>query len=222
MNLSELVAQVQENIGRDDKADKIPSYINLALRRIGNEYPRFREWQRTSHATVETDTRIINLPDRYSTIYSVQFVDSDEGPLTRITRRDYDDKYTEVYTDNYTTGIPRVYAVWGGNLEFYPVPNEELRYILRWSIQPSELTEDDDEPMIPHDNCIIELATVIAYNRLGLPEEATQHYQVYQSYLNAAINNANTTAQDRNLKLEPYQTSTENEIKSKVQRGEFV
>ena len=224
MNLSELIAQVEENIGRDDKTSLIPSYINLALERIHNDYPRFPDWQRTSTSTLDEDARRIPLPDNFGAIFQLLFTNSETGPLRRITRREYDQEYPEVYTNGYKKDIPQVYCIWGDHLELYPVADQELTYILRWSRSPEHLTEDEDEPLLTGcDNTIIECATMIAYNRLGQPEEANQHYQIYQSHLNSAIQRVEDRNEDTEYKLKGYQAGrSTGSVRNEIRREDFI
>lgn len=223
MNLSELVAQVEDNIGRDDKTEKISSYINLALERIHKDYSKFSEWQRTSTAEVQEDNRLINLPDEYGTINFLIFTNTNKkSPLKRIPRREYDRKYFEVYTDDYKKGEPELYTVWSDHIELYPVPDNTYIYILRWSRRPRKLEADSDIPAINCNNAIIEMATVIAYNRLGMPEEGQAHYQIYQSHLQAAIRREREKNSDTDYKLQPYK-SHKQEVKERdvIKRSDF-
>lgn len=209
MQLQELVAQVEDNIGRDDKTDKIPAYINLALQRIANDYPYFDEWERISYRTIDpddedTDPRRVPLPENLGTIVKVLTPECEHPELERITTDEYDSKYYKAYTDKAKRKEPRVYARWGNYIAVYPIPDKEIKYYIRRTIRPKKLEDDSDTPYIPYDNVIIECATMIAFNRIGLLEEGRNSHQVYQSYLKSAIESDRATNRDRRVKMDGF------------------
>lgn len=219
MQLSELVAQVEENIGRDDKTDEIPSYINLALQRIQEDHV-FHEWERTSYREIDPrhddiDPRRIPLPENLAQIRLISYVNGSKGRnLERLTREEYDQKFSSALTSP-EHGEPKYYTIWGQYFEVYPVPEDKATYYIRWLQEPYKLEYEDDidddspdnvssEPRIPYDNLIIECATMIAYSRLGLTEENMEQHQIYNSYLNSAIRKDTHKYSDNNYKLEGY------------------
>ena len=219
MTLSELVAQVEKNIGRDDKTDDIPTYINLGLQRIFTDHQSFNAWKKTSYSTVnpsnpDVNPRFIILPTELAQLKDVKLRGSDKE-IERVTREEYDEIAN--YYEDPEYGVPKYYTAWGNNLEVYPIPKEEVTYYIRWIRKPVELIEDTDEPVLPYDELIIASATTIAYTRLEQVEQSRNHYNIYQSLLEKAIRTEARRYDDADYRLEGYKNSGRNTRQRQIQ-----
>lgn len=210
MQLSELVAQVEDNLGRDDKTTDIPTYINSALQRISTDYYRFNEWQEIASVEVDpndvdTDPRLVPLPTNLRALQQVLTPDLATPELVRLTHEEYDSLFPIAFDEALrTTGDPTYYTVYSRYLEVYPVPTSTITYYLRGYKVPPTLTEDEDEPLIPYDELIIAGATMIALNRLGMREEGKDQYYIYKNYLQAAMGANIALESDVEYRLQGY------------------
>lgn len=224
MTLAELVSQVEKNIGRDDLTDDIPAYINLALERIQTDHPSFLDWQRTAYRHVKGDEEPIwrlKLPEDLGRLFHVQFTNSKYGALERLPRKEFDKNFPEIYTKP-KRGTPEYYTRWSNCIEVYPIPKKGKTYFIRYARSPITLVRDEDKPLLRYDNVIIECATMIAYNRIGMPEEGGRQNQIYHSYLEAAVRKESAVDGDTSYSLKPFSSSSPVHMeRNVVRRSDF-
>src|SRR6185437_7958326 len=71
-------------------------------------------------------------------------VTSQVGELTSVGLRTLDRSVS-------VSGVPRLYALTGSNIQLYPVPDGVYTLELRYWAQPAQLVNDTDTPSIPAD-----------------------------------------------------------------------
>lgn len=201
MNLEQFIAQVEENLGRDDKTGVIPTWVNLGLQKINKDFV-FKGWIKVANADLESDSRTIVLPS-IRNLYSVKLVNGSGRNLIRISPEDYDEHFPDAF-ENAATGEPKYYTRWGNALEFYPKSSQSYKIYIRYAATPTELVDPTDQPEIPHDGLIVAAATERAFMALQLPEDAHMWERKYMSELRSAVRAEQTADADYTPRLKPF------------------
>jgi hypothetical protein len=84
--------------------------------------------------------------------------------------------------DDEPTGVPTCWAKWGSRIRFFPTPDEAYRFGSFVKLQPAEMSDDTDEPLIPlayrHSVIVPHAAATLLRMEGGM--EAHQEAQFYQ------------------------------------------
>lgn len=176
MTLSEMVAVVAGNIGRADKNDLIPMWLNWTQRRLAKMHD-FRALDTMASLQTTVGQDMLNLPLDVRVLWWVRIdgklvAELHPMELERLIR-----DRTQV-----TSAKPRVYAQTSpmpGSadatkaLRLWPVPDSVYGVEIAYSRWPKEMTQPTDEPEIPDaDDVLIAGATVEAFLHLQQYEDA--------------------------------------------------
>lgn len=129
-NYTELQAAIGDWLNRDDLAAVVPTFISLAEADINR---KLKHWRMETRSTATLDSRFSTLPaDWNSTVSLTTSINGKPYPIRLGSVADIADQ-RNLYSD--TAGIPKLYAITGGQLELFPTPGEaytaELVYLAK-------------------------------------------------------------------------------------------
>ena len=190
--LTDLREEVLANLGnRDDITNaRLDRHLDLAQMRIARSRT-FEETKRQGvfvHIPTGTldDDRFLDVGMIIRETYSLRITtEGKERKLVRIGQRKFDQLYPDTRDH---TGDPKLYILWNNIIEFWPIPNETIELVLRWSIWPAAFTlttqkSDLDEK----DDMIIALATHTIFKSLRQKDSAAEWLDTYAQTLGESV-----------------------------------
>lgn len=115
MNYSTLRAAVADFLNRDDLANTIPTFIDLAHARLQRDV---RHWRGERRSNSDIDTRFTTLPTDYLEMTRLHIIGHN---ALQLVTQDQIQQWRDMI------GTPRYYSVTGGQIEVAPVPAEAAR-----------------------------------------------------------------------------------------------
>jgi len=158
-NLAQLRASVKTKLGRDDKDDSIPTWLNFGQERIANEYV-FWQWKGFETINVTGLTHYA-LNTGLRALYRVRFVSSTYRPkLPYMTVDDIEEAYDEAFIEP-QSGLPVGYTVLGDGIYPYPYPLTGTLHLYR-ALYPNQLVNDSDLLSIPYGELVVIAGVIVA------------------------------------------------------------
>lgn len=187
MLVSQIISRVRRTIGDDSSIqindNDIIGWINEAMKEIVTQVNLF---QVIATASTVANQRDYSLPNNILKLHSVKWLGnslkylSPEQFETSVPNKDS--------TDNYPTGEPMYYSVWGNTITFYPAPasngtNDIKIYYNRLPVDVTSINDTPDLPSIYHTR-IIEYCLAQAHdlddNIFGAELKMSQFQQAVQ------------------------------------------
>ena len=126
---AELKTSITDFLNRDDLDTIAPTFISLAEADIQR---KIRHWRQEKRSTAEIDTQYSAIPADFLEIIRFHITSGDTKPLELISQAELLDRKRIALN---TSGSPSYYALTGGEIEVYPVPDgtytSELYYYAR-------------------------------------------------------------------------------------------
>lgn len=150
MNLSTLVTRLRQSIGNPSTGDVIDETlkqcINDSYREIGDKY-RFFITRKLCTFTTVSGTSSYTLPASNVTLMRVYDL-TNKASMIRMSDGEAQD-YREDESDSSTYGKPQYYTHYRDWIRFIPVPDGEYTMEIYYRYVMSDLTADDDTPVLP-------------------------------------------------------------------------
>ncbi len=189
LDLSDIRSEVESNLGGRTNTTRFNRLINLAQVRIARAW-NWRELQTRDTAagpytgvpaTDKTYTGFTSLNLR-ELLTLVRYVGS-ETPvkLTRLPQRQWDQVIA--VPENVTgVGDPEFYMLHGDRtVELWPVPSRAWTMQRTYTLWPTDLALDTAESdLLNKDDIIIAMATHLAFQSLGMLEDAARWFAIYR------------------------------------------
>lgn len=124
---SELQASISDWLNRSDLTSQIPDFIALAEADMNR---RIRHWRMEKRANAELDTQYSTLPADFIEPVRLSITSGDTYKLEAESQAQLLDRRAQAGN---TAGLPKYYALTGGNIEVFPRPDSnytlEMLYI---------------------------------------------------------------------------------------------
>jgi len=124
---SELQASISDWLNRSDLTSQIPDFIALAEADMNR---RIRHWRMEKRANAELDTQYSTLPADFIEPVRLSITSGDTYKLEAESQAQLLDRRAQAGN---TAGLPKYYALTGGNIEVFPSPDSnytlEMLYI---------------------------------------------------------------------------------------------
>jgi len=124
---SELQASISDWLNRSDLTSQIPDFIALAEADMNR---RIRHWRMEKRANAELDTQYSTLPADFIEPVRLSITSGDTYKLEAESQAQLLDRRAQAGN---TSGLPKYYALTGGNIEVFPSPDSnytlEMLYI---------------------------------------------------------------------------------------------
>ena len=200
LNRGELRAEVNANLG--NRTDSTPANIttrvnrllDLAQTQIAREYD-WKELQEFDQAIITpTGTKTVDKYYNYSISNLREFhalirkatASEESHKLTQVPQRQWDRLVAR--TDLLSTGEDAYfYCLWKSRIEWFPVPTRQFTLDRRYTIWPAAFADDNETSDLDNkDDIIITCATHLAFQSLGMRDDAASFFGQYQNLIQRA------------------------------------
>lgn len=172
LNREQLRDEVRLNIKRPATGlsdASLNRYINWAQDEVSDRFT-FEEMRRAFVGETVEGERFYGYPARMKDIYTLVLEDTEDSrKLVYYNARSFD--RDAPYPEG-LDGTPLWYIDYGTNFELYKVPDDAYSLILRCSVYPEELDDDDTESgLVRKDQLIIAFATAAGFRAIAEEEK---------------------------------------------------
>lgn len=195
--LADLKTEIRSALGgRTDTESRLTQVINLCQDRIA----RIGRWDELYNTVDETMTytgtpatdKVYALPSNIRDVLSIRIIDPNNSTRARKLRKFTFKRFDKMIPEpeRYTTGIPSIYMKYKKNIEFWRVPDQAYRIIIREILWPSPLSDASPtavSDLEKKDDMIIALAVSYFFNSLGKEERSQYWWRIFQRMLKEAI-----------------------------------
>ena len=132
---TELKASIADFLNRSDLTSVIPDFITLAEDELNL---RLNHWRGEKRSTASTDGQYLDLPDDWLETTRISITGDTTYELEVASQADIMERRAE---SNDTAGRPQFYCVTGGQIEFYPTPDDTYTVELVYRAAVDELSD---------------------------------------------------------------------------------
>ena len=139
---TELKASIADFLNRSDLTSVIPDFITLAEDELNL---RLNHWRGEKRSTASTAGQYLDLPDDWLETKRISITGDTTYELDVASQADIMERRAE---SNDTAGRPQFYCVTGGQIEFYPTPDDTytVELVYRAAVDGSAIAGRDHGP----------------------------------------------------------------------------
>jgi hypothetical protein len=177
MTLDDLIAQVQSNIGRTDKASDIESMLNQCQKGIARKV-RVPELESVGLQNLRPGVETHSFDTQWHKVIAIVY--TDHGQLTEVLPSDMTKLDSSFLA---SCGRPEFYSVSGQDVNVYPKADRTYSVKVHYSRWPVALAAGQEPEIQDCDDVLIASATSEMFLRLQLIDEAKLWYSMYAERL---------------------------------------
>lgn len=174
-----LQAQINSYLGRDDLADKVPFFIQLAEAEM-NRSLRLKLMERYAKATTWKDQPTRPMPDRHVPGDWDVFLEMRDLRVNGARAKNLAFSSIDNLPERHELGFPRMYAIQGRELVLYPTPDAEYELALTYwaEIPPLGEGQPTNDILLRAPDLYLygALLQSVPFARSSVPEEIWQRF----------------------------------------------